>query len=92
MLASILNIENEQIISDCSASVVKSFENYVLPGRFGLNSSDRANLTQNHTTEIAKNSFDAHNHLTLCNPAAPIRRPAALKFPTSGVQRVNIDL
>lgn len=65
MLASILNIENEQIISDYSASVVKSFENDVLPGRFGLNSFDRSKLIQNHTTEIAKNLFDAHNHLLL---------------------------
>lgn len=65
MLASILNIENEQIISDYSASVVKSFENDVLPDRFGLNSFDRAKLIQNHTTEIAKNLFDAHNNLLL---------------------------
>ena len=49
------------IISDYSASVVKSFENVVLPGRFCLNSFYRANLIQNHTTEIAKNLFDAHN-------------------------------
>ena len=65
MLASILNIENEQIISDYSASVVESFENEVLSGRFSLNSFDRANLIQNHTTEIAMNLFDAHNHLLL---------------------------
>ena len=42
-----------------------SFENDVLQGRFGSNSFDRANLIQNHTTEIAKNLFDAHNHLIL---------------------------
>ena len=65
MLTSILNIENEQIISDYSASVVKSFENYVLPARFCLNSFNTVNLIHNHTTEIAKNLFDGHNHLLL---------------------------
>lgn len=65
LLASILQIEYEQLISEYSTAVLKSFEEDVLPYRFGITSSIRDDLIENHTTEIAKNLFDIHEHLFL---------------------------
>lgn len=65
VLASILNIENEQIISDYSSSVIKSFEKDILPGRFGIMSMDRDDLIKNHTTDIAKRLFNVEDKLFL---------------------------
>lgn len=65
MIASVFNIDNEQSISEYSASIVKSFEKDVLPFRFGLNFVNRVDLIQNHTTEIAKRLFDVHDNLIL---------------------------
>lgn len=65
MIASILQLKNEHEVSDYSNSVMKSFENDVLPFRFGINSVSRDELIQNHTTEIAKLLFDAHDKLFL---------------------------
>lgn len=65
ILASILQLENEQLISEYSSAIVKSFEEDVLPSHFGLNSSNRNDLIQNHTTEIAKSLFASHENLML---------------------------
>jgi len=65
ILASVLQIEYEQLISEYSTAILKSFEEDVLPYRFGLTSSIRDDLIDNHTTEIAKNLFDIHDHLFL---------------------------
>ena len=54
MIALILQLREEHVVSDYSDSIIKSFENDVLPLRFGINSVIRDNLIQNHTTEIAK--------------------------------------
>ena len=54
LLASILQIEYEQLISEYSTAVMKSFEEDVLPHRFGIAASTRDDLIKNHTTEIAK--------------------------------------
>ena len=54
LLASILNIDHEKSISKYSKSIIQSFEKDVLPRRFGLNSVNRDNFIQNHTTEITK--------------------------------------
>ncbi|GAB1860851.1 THAP domain-containing protein 9 [Camponotus japonicus] len=62
ILASVLQIEYEQLISEYSTAILKSFEEDVLPYRFGLTSSIRDDLIDNHTTEIAKNLFDIHDH------------------------------
>ena len=65
LLASILNIDNEQSISEYSKSIIQSFEKDVLPLRFGLNSVNRDNLIQNNTTKIAKKWFDVQDNLLL---------------------------
>ena len=65
LLASILQIEHEQLIYEHSTSVMKSFEEDVLPHRFGIAASTRDDLIMNHTTEIAKTLFEAHEHLFL---------------------------
>lgn len=65
IIASVFNIDNEQSISEYSASIVKSFEKDVLPLRFGLNFVTRVDLIQNHTTEIAKRLFNIHDNLIL---------------------------
>ena len=71
MMTSMRNSQSRSVIQAIVVFLFKlrtgysNFENDVLPGGFGLNSFDRANLIQNHTTEIAKNLFDAHNHLLL---------------------------
>ncbi|XP_011873641.1 PREDICTED: uncharacterized protein LOC105565230, partial [Vollenhovia emeryi] len=65
MLASILQLENEQVVSEYSSSIIKSFKNDVLPQRFGLSSLNRDDLIQNHTTEVAKKLFDIGDNLFL---------------------------
>ena len=65
LLVSILQIEYEQLISEYSTAVMKSFEEDVLPHRFGIATCTRDDLIKNHTTEIAKTLFEAHEHLFL---------------------------
>ncbi|KYN04658.1 hypothetical protein ALC62_04469 [Cyphomyrmex costatus] len=65
MIASILQLENEQSVSDYSASIIKSFENDILPFYFGLHVLNRDDLIQNHTTEITKKLFDVRDNLFL---------------------------
>jgi len=65
ILASILQLENEQLISEYSSAIVKSFQEDVLPFHFGLTSSNRNDLIQNHTIEIAKNLFANHQNVML---------------------------
>jgi hypothetical protein len=65
MIASILQLENEQSVSDYSASIIKSFENDILPFHFGLHNVNRNDLIQNHNTEITKKLFNVHDNLFL---------------------------
>ncbi|KYN10894.1 hypothetical protein ALC57_16958 [Trachymyrmex cornetzi] len=65
ILTSILQLENEQLVSEYSSAIIKSFQEDVLPSRFGLSSSIRIDLIQNRTTEIAKTLFDNHQNLML---------------------------
>jgi len=69
ILASILQLENEQLVSEYSSTIVKSFQKDVLPFHFGLTSSNRNDLIQNHTTEIAKNLFEFNhqNVMLICD-------------------------
>ena len=64
LLASILQTEHEQLISEYSTAVMKSFKD-VLPHCFKIAASTRDDLIKNHTTEIAKALFEAHEHLFL---------------------------
>ena len=50
ILASILNIDNEQSISEYFASITEFFEKDVFRLHFGLYSINRDNIIQNHTT------------------------------------------
>jgi len=54
ILASILQLENEQLVLKYSSAIVKSLQENVLPFHFGLTSSNRNNLIQNHTTKIER--------------------------------------
>lgn len=54
VISSILGLERPQQVSDFSASVLKSFENDVLPSRFGIKASDRQYLIEKHTAPVAK--------------------------------------
>jgi len=65
MIASILQLENEQSVSDYSTSIIKSFENDILPFHFGLHAVNREDLIQNHNTEITKKLFDVCDNLFL---------------------------
>ena len=65
LLASILQIEHEQLISEYSTAVMKSFEEDVLSHCFRIAASTRDYLIKNHTTEIAKTLFESHEHLIL---------------------------
>lgn len=65
MPSSILQIENKHDVFDYSTSVIKCFENDVLPHRFSLGSLNRDNLVQDHTTDIAKKLFDIDDQLYL---------------------------
>ncbi|KMQ84861.1 hypothetical protein RF55_16997, partial [Lasius niger] len=68
MIASILQLKNEHDVSDYSNSIIKSFENDVLPLRFGINSFNRDDLIQNHTTEMAKKLFNVNdNFFIICD-------------------------
>ena len=58
MLSSILQLKNEHDVFDYSASVMKSFENYVLTHHFDLGSLKRDNLIPDHTTDMAKELID----------------------------------
>ena len=55
MIASILQLTDEHVVSDYSNSIIKSFENDVLTLRFGINSVIRDDIIQNRTTEMVKN-------------------------------------
>jgi len=65
ILASILQLENEQLVSEYSSAIVKSFKKDVLPFHFRLTFFNRNDLIQNHTTEIAKNLFANHQNVML---------------------------
>ena len=55
MIVSISQLRDERVVSDYSNSIIKSFDNYVLPLRFGINSVIRDDLIHSRTTEMAKN-------------------------------------
>lgn len=65
MIASILQLKNEHDVSDYSNSIIKSFEDDLLPLRFGINSLNRDDLIQNHTTEMSKKLFNVNDNLFL---------------------------
>ena len=65
ILASILQLEYEQLISENTRSIIKSFQEEILPFRFGLTSSIKGDLTDNHTTEDSKKLFGTYENLFL---------------------------
>lgn len=79
-----LQLEYEQLISKYSTAVLKSFEEDVLSCRFGITSFIRADLIENHTTKIAKNLFDSHEHLFLICDKTYVRHQ---KSPNNEFQR-----
>lgn len=60
LLASILGLENHQLVSEYVGSVLKAFEKNVLPLYFGIKSTTRETI-QNRTSEVAKRVVDANN-------------------------------
>lgn len=63
VIASIFNLDREQIVSDFSTSVQTAFEKDILPTRFGPNSISRNDLIQNHTAPCAKRLYNITNQL-----------------------------
>ena len=55
MIASILKLRDEHVVSDYFNSIIKSLKNDVLPLCYGINSDITDDLIQNHTTEMVKN-------------------------------------
>lgn len=54
LLSSILQLEREQQVSDCCKQIIRSFEQDILPFRFGISSTSRQQLIEDHTTNISK--------------------------------------
>lgn len=54
MICSILGLERHQQVSEFSISILKAFENDVLPTRFGLKAVKRDDLIKNHSTFLLK--------------------------------------
>lgn len=68
LIAATLQLEREQLVSDYSSFVIESFKKDIFPTQFGLSSVCREDLINNHTIEIAKILYDAHDKLILiCN-------------------------
>lgn len=65
LICTMLQLKNEQVISDYSSSIINSFEKDILPFQFGLRVDSRQWLIDNHTTAIAKKLYDADDHLIL---------------------------
>ncbi|XP_066595448.1 uncharacterized protein [Prorops nasuta] len=61
LIASILELDEEQLVSTYSEQVIKSFEKDILPLYFGFNKACRDDLVKNHTTAIVKNLHDTSN-------------------------------
>ena len=49
MIAVILQLEHEQLVSEYFESVIKSFEKDILPSRFGFAATSRRDLIAHHT-------------------------------------------
>lgn len=58
MISSILQLDREQQVSDYCKQIIRSFEKYILPLHFGINSVSRQQLIQNHTNNISKALFN----------------------------------
>lgn len=65
MIAAILQLKSEQLVSEYSTAVMNAFEKDVLSSRFGFNAVSKSDLIQNHTSEIAKKLFNCHDKLML---------------------------
>lgn len=65
IIASILQLENEQTISEYSDSVINSSEKDILPFHFGLSTLNRNDLIENHTTKMSKKLFNNRENLFL---------------------------
>lgn len=64
IIASVLGLERPQQVSDFSESVLKAFEQDVLPTRFGIQSAKRNVLIEN-TAPITRELYDINNELAL---------------------------
>ena len=64
-LNAILEVKDNQSISNCCASVITAFEKDVLPGKFGVNSISREDLVQNHTSKMTKNLYNIIEELVI---------------------------
>ena len=65
MVAAILQLEREQLVSDYAASIMNSFKKNVLPSRFGLHAISRCELIDSHTTDVSKMLFNSIDKLML---------------------------
>lgn len=65
LIAFMLQLKNEQLVSEYSNTVLRAFKKHILPTRFGLDSVNRNGLILNHTSHIALNLFHSHEELIL---------------------------
>ncbi|KAL6419499.1 hypothetical protein ACFW04_014694 [Cataglyphis niger] len=66
MLISLRNkLKNEHDVSEYFNSIIKFFKNDVLSLRFDINSLNRDDLIQNHTTKMSKKVFNVNDNLFL---------------------------
>lgn len=71
-ICSVLGLEREQLVSDFSDSVIKSFEKDILPKYFGIDAISRDTIL-NHSSEIAKILFDLNDQLMIICDGTYIR-------------------
>lgn len=72
VISSVLGLQREQLVSDYVQSVMKSFEQDVLPKYFGINASSRQNIL-NHSSEIATKLFELNDQLMIICDGTYIR-------------------
>lgn len=69
MIAAILQLDQEQLVSEYCTSVMKSFEKDMLSSRFGFNLNkidiSKQDLIDFHTINIAKKLFNSNDKLML---------------------------
>ena len=65
MIATILQLEEVQLVSDYAAPIMDSFKKDVLPSRFGLNAISRRELIDSHTTDVPKILFNSSDKLMI---------------------------
>lgn len=65
LCSAMLQFDQEQLVSEYSGAVMKSFEKDVLPTRFGIKALSRVDLISYHTSDMAKKLYDCTDKLMI---------------------------